>query len=181
MKNLLFILSALFLTSSFTYAQKVRPLASKNVLVIAKQNELSDRYSLEVGLMQLFSAYKLKTKASLNVVKQGGNPDVLMSDSVRTQLSEEGIDTYLVVSIRGYNNRYKQSGDIPSLEQELDAGHLFSLYRDGISNVTFTFTFYKDMQPIHTELVRTGSVGSKEVVMQKLLKKVEKRLTKAWL
>lgn len=180
LKNIIFL--SLFITFSFnSFGQKKRPLEGKNVIIVAQQNELADRYSLEVALLQLFNDYQLKTKAALNLVKHGQNPKVLISDSLTTLLKAEGFDTYLLVSVRGYDKKYKQSSALKGMKEEMDAGHLFSLYRDEISNITFTFTFYKDLEPIHSELIRVSSVGSRDVVLKKLMKKVDKRLQKAWL
>ena len=170
---------AVFLCQLNTAAQE--NLNLKNVLVVAQQDDISDRYSLEVALLQLFSNYKVKSKASLNVIKQGATAEALASDSIRQQLKEEGIDTYLLVSVRGYDNKFNSSKAIKDFDEEINAGHLFPLYRENASRVTFTFTFYRDLEPVHQELIRTGMVGNKETVLKKLSKKVEKRLTKAWL
>lgn len=181
MKYLLLITFTLLLTSANVWAQNNDELKLRNVLVVAQQDDLSDRYSVEVALLELFKSYDIKTIASLNVLKQGGSADVLMADTTRQNLKEKGIDTYLLVSVRGYNNRFKPSTKINDFEEEIKAGHLYPLYRESASNVTFTFTFYRDLKPVHYELIRTGTVGSKEAVMKKLMKKVERRLLKEWL
>lgn len=181
MKNLFLTLSSVLLISCFSFAQNVEDLNLKNVLVVGQQDELSDQYTLEVGLLQLFNQYGIKSKASLNVVKQRGSDTTLVQDSIRKALEEEGFDTYLLVSIRGYNNRFRPSENIKSIKEELSAGHLYPLYRESAANVTFTFTFYRDMKPVHYEMIRTGTVGSKDAVIKKLLKKVEKRLKKDWM
>lgn len=181
MKYLLLITFTLLLTSANVWAQKNDELKLRNVLVVAQQDDLSDRYSVEVALLELFKSYDIKTIASLNVLKQGGSADILMADTTRQNLKEKGIDTYLLVSVRGYNNRFKPSTKINDFEEEIKAGHLYPLYRESASNVTFTFTFYRDLKPVHYELIRTGTVGSKEAVMKKLMKKVERRLLKEWL
>lgn len=167
--------------STFLTAQNSESLNLKNVLIVGQQDEVSDRYTLEVGLLQLFSSYNVKSKAALNVVKTRGSDEILASDSVYQKLKSEGIDTYLLVSIRGYNNRFKPSEKMIPLEENINAGYLYPLYRESATNVTFTFTFYRDRKPVHSEMIRTGTVGSKDAVMKKLLKKVERRLKKDWL
>ena len=181
MKNLfLATLSALLLSLNLG-AQEAEPLNLKNVLIVGQQDDLSDRYTLEVGLLQLFTDYNVKSKASLNVIKQRGTDEILLTDSIHQKLKSEGIDTYLLVSIRGYNKRFKLSENANPIEEEINAGHLYPLYRESASTVTFSFTFYRDMKPVHYELIKTGTIGSKDAVMKKLLKKVERRLTKEWL
>lgn len=181
MKNIFLITISALLLSHNVWAQKTEALNLKNVLVVGQQDDLSDRYILEVGLIQLFNDYKVKSKASLNVIKQRGTDEFLLNDSIQQKLIEEGIDTYLLVSIRGYNKRFKPSLEASPIEDEINAGHLYPLHRESASTVTFSFTFYRDMKPVHHELIKTGSVGSKDAVMKKLLKKVEKRLVKDWL
>lgn len=172
-------------TLSFSYqslwAQQNQKLNLKNALIVAQQNDLSDRYSIESALIQLFSSYHVKSKASLNVVKEGGSPDILLKDSVRQKLKEEGIDTYLLISIRGFDRRYKAADSLNDFEEEIHVGHLFPLYRESASNVTFNFTFYRDLKPVYYEMIRVRGIGSKDDVIKKLLKKVEKELIKNWL
>lgn len=153
----------------------------ENALVVAQQDKQEDRYSLEVALIQLFNSYDIKTKASLNVIKQGGSPNILLNDSVQKSLKSQGIDTYMLVSVRGFDKRYKTSKKIKPLEDEIDAGHLFPIYRESAASVTFSFTFYKNGKPVHHELIRTGTVGSRDAVLKKLLRKVDRALRKDWM
>lgn len=181
MKNILLITISILFLSHSNWAQESQSLNLKNVLIVGQQDELSDRYTLEVGLLQLFSDYNIKSRASLNAIKEGGTDEILLNDSIYQKLKSEGIDTYLLVSIRGYNKRFKPSENANPIEEEINAGHLYPLYRESASTVTFSFTFYRDMLPVHHELIKTGTVGSKDAVMKKLLRKVEKRLEKEWL
>ena len=138
MKYILLITIALFLSNSNSWAQDNEKLNLKNVLVVAQQDDLSDRYTVEIALLQLFNSYNIKSLASLNVLKQGGSADILMTDSTRQYLKEQGIDTYLLVSVRGFNSRFKPSKSIKDFEEEIQAGHLYPLYRESASTVTFT-------------------------------------------
>ncbi|PKR80183.1 hypothetical protein CW751_11000 [Brumimicrobium salinarum] len=180
MKYLIIIISTFLIIQSVS-AQNEQELDLENVLVVAQQDDLSDRYTLEVALLELFNRYGINTKASLNVIKQGGAANILQADSTVQKLKSEGIDTYLLVSIRGYNKRFKPSEEINDFDEEIKAGHLYPLYRESASNVTFTFTFYRNLAPVHYELIRTGTVGSKDAVMKKLMKKVERKLRKDWI
>lgn len=181
MKYLFLITMTTLLMNNKTWSQDNGSLNLKNVLVVAQQDDLSDRYTVEIALLQLFNSYNINAKASLNVLKQGGSAEILMNDSTIQILKEQGIDTYLLVSVRGFNNRFKPSEKIHDFEEEIKAGHLYPLYRESTSTVTFTFTFYRDLKPVHYELIRTGTVGSKDAVVKKMMKKVERRLTKNWL
>jgi len=181
MKTIFLITISMLFLSQNSWAQNDEPLNLKNVFVIGQQDDLSDRYILEVGLLQLFNQYNVKSKASLNVVKQRGTDEILVNDTIYKELKSEGIDTYLLVSVRGYNKRFKPSDEANPIDEEINAGHLYPLFRESASTVTFSFTFYRDMKPVHYELIKTGTVGSKDAVVKKLLKKVERRLTRDWL
>jgi len=153
----------------------------RNAVVVAQQDKPEDRYSLEINVLQLLASNGIRTKASLNVVKQGGSPLVLASDSVQSLILQEGIDTYMLISVRGYDKRFKPSETILPMEDELNAGHLFPLFRDDVTSVTFSVTFYRGNRPVHYELIKTGNVGSREAVLKKFLKKLEKRMQQSWL
>lgn len=183
MKIYISLIIASFLLSVNLAAQdeKKEEFKLDNVLVVAQQDKQEDRYSLEVSLIQLFNSYDIKTKASLNVIKQGGSPKILLNDSVQKSLKKEGIDTYMLISVRGYDKRFKPSENIKSLEEELEAGHLFPIYRESATSVTFSIIFYQNEKPVHYELIKTGTVGSKDAVLKKLMRKVDKSLRRKWM
>ena len=56
-----------------------------NVIVVAQQDKPEDRYSLEINVLQLLASRGINTKASLNIVKQGGSPLILSEDSIQKQ------------------------------------------------------------------------------------------------
>lgn len=166
---------------SFSGTGQNAPFRLSNAVVVAQQDKPEDRYSLEISVLQLLNSRGVKTRASLNLVKQGGTPQILSGDSLQNTLKMEGFDTYMLISVRGYDKKYKPSEKLLRMPEELDAGHLFSMYRDGATSVTFSVTFYQNNIPVHYELIRTGNVGSREAVTKKLMKRMEKRLDRAWL
>jgi len=87
----------------------------------------------------------------------------------------------MLISVRGYDKRFRPAEKIKSLEEEIKAGHLFPLYRESATSVTFTVTFYRDGEPVHSELIKTGTVGSKDAVIKKLMRKMERSLKRDWL
>lgn len=181
MKYIFLFVFTLAFSSQSLWAQQNQKLNLKNALIIAQQNDLSDRYSIESSLIQMFSSYGVKSKAALNVVKEGGSPDILLRDSVRQKLKDEGIDTYLLISIRGFDRRFRPADSLSDFGDEIHVGHLFPLYRESASNMTFNFTFYRDLKPVYYDMIRVTGVGSKDDVIKNLMKKVEKELTKHWL
>lgn len=151
-----------------------------NVFVIAQQDKLEDRYTMEIAMLELMRSNDIVAKSSLNILKQGQDPSILASDSITRKLGNDGIDTYLLISVRGYDTRFNPSQKLPELKDELRSGHLFPLWRESASTVTFTFLFYRNGIPAHYELIRVRAGGSKDAMMKKLYRKVEKRLQKDW-
>lgn len=152
-----------------------------NVVVVAQQDKPEDRYSLEINVLQLLASRGIKTKASLNLVKQGGSPLILSDNSNQIIALDEGFDTYMLISVRGYDKKFKPSENLLPMGDELNAGHLFPLFRDDVTSVTFSVTFYRNNKPVHYTLIKTGNVGSRDAVLKKFLKKIDKRLQKSWL
>ena len=105
MKKLI-LLCALVLTGIHAGAQ-TDTLNLRNALVISHIDNQEDRYTLEVSVSEILSANGIKNGVSLNMLKQGGDPQILMSDSVTRVLEAKGINTLMLVSIRGYDRRFK--------------------------------------------------------------------------
>ncbi|MGB0932648.1 MAG: hypothetical protein ACPGU5_00080 [Lishizhenia sp.] len=182
MKKLLFI--ALVCLSFSGFSQEVDELPGlknlSNVVVVGQLDKLEDRYSVEINLTQLFQNYGIKTSSSLNIVKQGGDIAVLATDSLQKQLQEKGFDTYMLVSVRGYDKRFKKSTSVGDFKSELAVGHLFPLFREDIVSVTFEVIIYQSGKAVENRLIKVGSIGSREAVMKKLVKKLSKQIRKNW-
>ena len=168
------------LTSIFSIAQNDEPLNLENALVVAMQDKTEDRYTLELGIIELLRKHNILAKSSLNILKNGQDPTILASDSIKGKLSNEGVNTYMLISVRGFNKRFNPSKNIPSLKDELRSGHLFPIWRETASTVTFTIIFYRNAVPVHYELIRVRAGNSRDKMMKRLIKKMERRITKEW-
>lgn len=162
-----------------TYAQNEK-LHLKNTLVVSHLDKQEDRFSLEIAVSEVLSHCGVKNMVSLNVLKQGGDPQVLLTDSVSNMLREKGIDTYMLVSVRGFDARYSKSTGNFTLAEDLAAENLFPIYKDDIVSVTFEFHFYRDGKLVYTDLLKIGGASSREKVMKKLRKKLTKKVHKHW-
>lgn len=151
-----------------------------NLVLVGQIDFTQDLYALEINLTSLFNSYNIKTKSCLNIVKQGASAKSMANDSIQNLLKEQGYDTYLLISVRGYDRKFKPSTNILPLNKNLLSEHLFPLYRDDIVSVTFELTFYKDGVPVENRLIKIGSVGSQEAVIKKLNKKISKLIRKEW-
>lgn len=174
-----FLLIATLFTLSFGFSQ-TKGLNLTNALVIGQLDKPEDRFTLEINLTQLLAENGIKAMASLNVLKQGASPELLATDSIQGMLKAKGIDTYVLVSVRGYDHKFKPSKRHETLPVELSSGHLFPLYRDEISSITFEFKFFRNGEFVGYDLMKVGGVGSRDAVLKKFRKAVAKRLPKSW-
>lgn len=152
----------------------------KNALVIGQMDKPEDRYSIEINLVELLASHSLVAKPSLNYVKVGQDSRILAEDSLRTLIASHGIDTYVIVSVRGFDRKFKSSTQ-KSLTETLEAGNLFRLYRDGAVSVSFEFTFYRNGQYVGNDIVKCGNISDRDSVVKRLRKKTNKRLVKKWM
>lgn len=179
MKKLILSLVCFFsLTSAFS--QKVPALNLNECVIISHLDKSEDRFSLEINTSEVLSSVKVKNMVSLNVLKQGGDPQVFLTDSIVNLLKEKGFNTLMLVSIRGYDKNFKQSTATMTLAEDLSADNLFPIYKEDIVSVTFEFHFYRDGKLIYTDLLKISGVGSRDKVLKKYRKKLAKRVYKKW-
>jgi hypothetical protein len=149
-----------------------------NLVVIAQQDRQEDRFTMEINITELLVDAGIKSMASLNVMKQGTNPSKLASDSIQEILKNKGFDTYLLCSVRGYDRKFKPATNFSSLEEELENGHLFPVYRDDITSVTFEFYFYRNGEFLGYDILKLNGASSRDTVLKKLRKKLPKKINK---
>lgn len=182
MKQLLLV--AILLVSSVSFGQKKSKkkvnLNLTNALVIGQVDTAEDRYSLEINLTDLFSRNGVKTTPSLNVLKLGNDAQILATDSLNQIVKSKGIDTYVLVSVKGYDHRFQPTNLADDFETALGQASFFDLYREGIVSISFEFKFFRDGKCVHAEVVKCGNVGSRETVLKRLRKKTAKRINKRW-
>ncbi|HIP32031.1 MAG TPA: hypothetical protein EYG86_04660 [Crocinitomicaceae bacterium] len=174
----LVVIAILFLSSAF--AQKKTKLNLTNALVVAQLDNPEDRYSLEINLTELLVSRGVKAEPSLNYMKFGEDSQVLGSDSIMNLMKQKGIGTYCLVSVRGYDKRFKKTKRRENLMVALSVGSLFDLYRQDIVSISFEFKFYREGQFVYTDIVKCGNVGDRATVLKRFRKKTGKRILKKW-
>lgn len=177
------LLSFLFLSTcllAFSQA-KFPPLKLNNALIVSHLDKESDQFSLEIAVSDVLSKTKIKNTVSLNVLKAGGDPQVLMTDSLTQLLKAKGINTLMLVSVRGFDNRFRPSSGNMTLAEDLAADNLFPIYKEDIVSVTFEFHFYREGKLVYTDLLKIGGINSRDKVLKKLRKKLEKKVVKDWI
>lgn len=159
-----------------SFSLNAQGLKLTNAVLVAQLDRSEDKFTAEINLAEIFADNGINVLPSLNLLKQGAPLTSLVSDSITTILKEKQIDTYLLVNVRGYDRQFRLSTKIGTLTDELNVAHLFPLFRDEITSITFEFNFFRDGKLVHTELMRLKNVSTKEKVIQKLHKKLPNRI-----
>ena len=170
--------AVLFFTTSTVIGQQIVPFQLTNAFIVAQLDRPEEKFSLEINLAELFSEQGVTVFPSLNILKQGQNPTVLASDSVTSILKNKQLDTYVLVSVRGYDRNYRKKSNLTSLVEELSSSHLFPLYRDDIVSLTIEFLFYQNGNQVYSDLLKIKNINNKDSVLKKLHKKLPKLIHK---
>jgi hypothetical protein len=166
---------------SVSFGQKNKQaLNLTNALVIGQLDNPEDRYSLEINLTEILSSNGIKTVPSLNILKLGADSEILASDSVAQVMAAQGIDTYVLVTVRGYDRKFKVSKNQADLNSAVRIGGLFDLYRMDIVSISFEFKFYREGKFVYGDIIKCGNISDRETVLKRLRKKVTKRVSKKW-
>jgi hypothetical protein len=155
-------------------------LGLKNVLVIGQLDKPEDRYSMEINVTEIFTDLGIKAIPSLNMLKLGTDASLIATDSMKQLISAKGIDTYLLVSVRGYDKIFKATSMNDDFNTALGAGNLFPLYRDEIVSVSFEFKFFRNGAMVQYDIIKCGNVSNRDAVIKKLRKQLRKIVVKKW-
>lgn len=155
-------------------------ISLSNTLVIGQMDTPSDRYSIEITLTEMLTNYGVKAVPSLNVLKLGSDARALATDSIQSIVAAKGVDTYCIVSIRGFDRKYSIANIADDFETSLDQASFFELYRADAVSISFQFKFFRGNTCVHSEIVKCGNIGSRETVLKRFRKKVGKRIKKGW-
>ena len=159
---------------------QTKTLGLKNVLVIGQLDKPEDRYSMEINVTEIFTDLGIKAIPSLNMLKLGTDASLIATDSIKQVISAKGIDTYLLVSVRGYDKIFKATNMNDDLNTALGAGNLFPLYRDEIVSVSFEFKFFRNGAMVQYDIIKCGNVSNRDAVIKKLRKQLRKISVKKW-
>lgn len=151
-----------------------------NALVVGQLDKAEDRYTIEVNLTELLTQAGVKAVPSLNVIKTGSDAAAIATDSIQQLVAKKGVDTYVLVTIRGYDKRFKAATCKDDLKTALSVGNLFPVYRDEAVSVSFEFLFYRNGACIGSDIVKCGNVSDRDSVIKKFRKVVGKRIDTKW-
>ena len=169
-----------FVCLATTVFGQVGDLQLKNALVVGQLDKGEDRYTIEVNLTELLTQAGIKAVPSLNIMRTGSDAVDIATDSIQQLVKAKGVDTYILVTIRGYDKRFKASSCKDDLKTALSVGNLFPVYRDEAVSVSFEFLFYRNGQCIGSDVVKCGNVSDRDSVIKKFRKMVGKRIISKW-
>lgn len=173
-------LAIIFVVNSAGYFAQLTDLHLKNALVVGQLDKPEDRYTVEINLTEMLTNAGIKAIPSLNMMKLGSDASLLATDSIQRLVAAKGIDTYVIVSVRGFDRRFKPSIRKDDLNTALGAGSLFPIYREEVVSVSFEFLFYRNGQFVASDIVKCGNVSERDTVIKRFRKKVTKRIVKKW-
>ena len=175
-----FFVALFCVLSQFVAFGQTKDLNLKTALVIGQLDKADDRYSIEIALTEILTNAGVKAIPSLNILKVGNDVQLLATDSIQKIVAAKGVDTYVTVSVRGFDRRFKLAEVHDNFKTALSTGHLFPIFRDEVVSVSFEFTFYREGQFMATDIVRCGNVSTRDAVLKRFKKKTTKRIKK-WL
>jgi hypothetical protein len=174
------LLTILFVVSTAGYFAQLSDLHLTNALVVGQLDKPEDRYTVEINLTEMLTNAGIKAVPSLNMMKLGSDASMLATDSIQRLVAAKGIDTYVIVSVRGFDRRFKPSVRKDDLNTALGAGSLFPIYREEVVSVSFEFLFYRNGQFVASDIVKCGNVSERDTVIKRFRKKLTKRIVKKW-
>ena len=175
------IISCLILCFAFQIAwSQKKEFKLTNAVVVSHLDKQEDRFSLEITISEVLSNLGIKNTVSLNLLKQGGDPQVLLTDSMTQSLQQKGFSTLMLVSVRGYDKKFKPSSNNVNIAEDLAAENLFPLYKEDIVSITLEFHFYEAGVLVKTDLLKISGISTREAVIKKLRKKLTRKALKSW-
>lgn len=151
-----------------------------NAVIIGQFDKPEDRFSIEINTTELLSSLGIKSMPSLNLLKTGADSRLIATDSIKAIIRDKGFDTYLIISVKGYDRRFKVSERQITLEEALGFGNLFNLYREEISSITFEFSFFRNDKIVFRDMIKCENVSDRNSVIKKYRKKLSARIQKKW-
>jgi hypothetical protein len=172
--------SILFVVLSMTSFGQLSNLKLRNVVVVGQFDKFEERYTIESTLTNLLNDYKIKSTPSVNYVKTGESATILAEDSLSQILKEKGFDTYVIVSVRGYDRKYNISEVKYPFKEKLDQGTLREIYRNAAVSVTFEFAFYRNGELVAIDQIKCNNISDRETTLKRFVSRTEKRIANKW-
>lgn len=172
------ILTIFLFICSLSFGQTIK---FKNAVVVAQFDKSEDRYAMELNYAEILQQHGYKAMPSFNVLKQGEPLVNLANDSIENLLKNKGVDAYAVLTVRGYDRRFKPSETKITMMEMMEMTSIYHIYRDEATSVTFEFTFFDlNDQLIGRSLLKCSNVSDRDSVMKRFRKKLPKLIASGW-
>jgi len=180
MKYIFLFLTIFISISSIAQKSKYPPIKGvEGLLIIGKIDKPEDRYAIEVNTTKFLAQFGMKVLPSLNFSKVGSSVEDLGSDSIQAVIKSKGVKGYLLISVRGFDRTFKPREHFPqTLEDALDEGHLYPVFQEDISSITFEFLYYEEGKFVGYDIVKLKGTSTRAQVFEKLQKKLGKSVPK---
>jgi hypothetical protein len=180
MRKLFFTAICLVLSVGILNAKKVKQPKISGItgaLLVVQNDKFDNRFSAEVNMGKIFSLLRVPLLLSVNLIKEGNPLTEIASQRVNGEMAAKGINTVLIVSVRGYDTRFKPRTIIPeTLEEMLKEGNLYPLVQNEVASVTIEFFQYVGGVFKGYEMMRIGGASDKQKLYKRLQKRLERRI-----
>ncbi len=171
-----------FATLTSLWSQKVKhpPINNmKGVMILVKNDNAQERFSVEANLGKIFATYNMPLLLSINMINQGASLKELADPRIQNEMNSKNINSVLVVTIRGFDQRFKPRTKIPgTLAEILEEGNLYPLSQEDATTVTVEFIQYINGKFNGYHMMRIGNASNKSKVYAKLQKKLDRQMKK---
>ncbi len=182
MTRVTLIIFLAFLALNSAWSQKVKhpPINNmKGAMLLVKNDNAQERFSVEANLGKILATYNMPLLLSINLINQGAPLKELAGARVQNEMSARGINSVIVVSIRGFDQRFKPRTKIPAtLEEMLEEGNLYPLSQEDVTTVTIEFIQYVGGKFHGYHMMRVGNASNKSKVYSKIQKKLNRQIPK---
>lgn len=163
-------------------AQKVKHPKISNLngaLILVKNDKPDERFSMESNLGKLFAGYGMPILLSINLIKERAPLSELAETKIQGEMNSRNINSVLVISVRGFDTRFKPRTKIPqTLGEMLQEGNLNPISGDEVTSVTIEFFQYVNGKFAGYHIQRVGGASSRSKVYSKLQKRLDKLVPK---
>lgn len=178
MKTILTIFSVLLLSTGTVFAKKVKHPKINNLkgaLILVKNDKPQERFSMEANIGKLFSGYGMPILLSVNLIKEGAPLTELAETKIQGEMNARNINSVLVISVRGFDTRFKPRTKIPEkLADMLAEGNLNPISMEEASSVTIEFFQYINGKFHGYHMQRLGGANSRSKIYNRLQKRLDK-------
>ena len=176
------IFSFLIISMFGAFSQKVKQPKINNLkgaMILVQNDKPQERFSMEANLGKLFTSYGMPILLSINLIKEGAPLTELGETKIQAELNARNINSVLIISVRGFDTRFKPRTKIPqTLEEMLKEGNANPITTEEAASVTIEFFQYVNGKFNGYHMLRLGGASSRSKVYTKLQKKLDRLMPK---